>query len=91
MYTLPGNPSGCDSDRPASHDGQGGCHCIVCGRCGRHTGNSNQGHYWAYCNVTHTKREFHFCCPDNCELEAKKIELADTCAAAIAQERWWEE
>lgn len=45
------------------------CRCVICTRCGEHTGNSNQGHFWAYCKVTHTFRAFHFCCPDQCELE----------------------
>lgn len=44
------------------------CRCLVCSRCGRHTGNATQGHYWAWCKVTWEKREFHFCCPDRCEL-----------------------
>lgn len=30
-------------------DGQ--CRCIVCARCGHHTGNSHQGHWWAFCKV----------------------------------------
>lgn len=48
------------------------CRCIVCSRCGRHTGNAHQGHYWAHCKVTKTRREFHLCCPDgNCELETQ--------------------
>ena len=42
---------------------------MVCARCKQHTGNNNQGHYWAFCKVTRTKRQFHFCCPDDCELE----------------------
>ena len=45
------------------------CRCVVCARCGQHTGNSSQGHYWKYCKLTKTMRAFHFCCPDNCELE----------------------
>jgi hypothetical protein len=52
--------------------GDGDCRCMVCGRCGHHTGNSSQGHYWAFCKVTRGIREFHFCCPDGvhgCELE----------------------
>lgn len=28
-----------------------GCRCIVCGRCGHHTGNAHQGHYWRLCKV----------------------------------------
>lgn len=46
------------------------CRCLVCARCGHHTGNTSQGHYWALCSVTRTVREFHFCCPGDCELEA---------------------
>lgn len=69
------NPDGCDSPRPPSqYVGESGvikCRCLICGRCKHHTGDNNQGHYWAYCNVTKTTREFHFCCPDDCELEAK--------------------
>jgi hypothetical protein len=44
------------------------CRCIVCARCGHHTGNANQGHYWAWCKVEQRMRDFHFCCPDDCEL-----------------------
>ncbi len=29
----------------------GTCRCIVCPRCGHHTGNSHQGHYWRTCKV----------------------------------------
>lgn len=50
----------------------GTCRCVVCPRCGHHTGNSHQGHYWKLCKVTRTLRTFHFCCPDlafGCELE----------------------
>lgn len=65
-----GNPPGCDSDKPASWDGAGGCRCMKCHRCDRHTGNSTQGHYWAHCRVTGTTRDFHHCCPGACELEA---------------------
>lgn len=42
---------------------------MTCGRCGRRTGNNTQGHRWAYCTVTLTMREHHFCCPGACELE----------------------
>jgi hypothetical protein len=63
----------CDAPRGASYlnvlTGESFCRCIVCSRCGHHTGNSNQGHYWGVCKVAKTKRELHFCCPDNCELE----------------------
>ena len=66
--SLAGNPPGCDSPVPASQlDGR--CRCVVCGRCGRHAGNSHQGHHWRHCRVTGTMRDPHFCCPDDCELE----------------------
>jgi hypothetical protein len=29
----------------------GSCRCIVCARCGHHTGNAHQGHYWKACKV----------------------------------------
>jgi hypothetical protein len=45
------------------------CRCLYCGRCGEHTGNSHQGHYWGYCKVTKSIREAHFCCPGDCELD----------------------
>lgn len=44
------------------------CRCIVCARCGHHTGNNTQGHYWALCKVTCKVEDFHMCCPDDCEL-----------------------
>jgi hypothetical protein len=44
------------------------CRCIVCPRCYKHTGNAHQGHFWALCKLTKTLREFHLCCPGNCEL-----------------------
>lgn len=47
-----------------------GCRCIVCSRCGHHTGNSNQGHYWAWCKVSAQREGFHHCCPGNCEINA---------------------
>lgn len=65
--------SECDAPDGGRYYGPNGtivCRCIVCSRCGHHTGNSNQGHYWAYCKVTKSKRDFHLCCPDDCELEA---------------------
>lgn len=62
-------PENCDAEAPSMLDGH--CRCMICGRCGHHTGNGHQGHYWKYCKVTKTMREFHFCCPDDCELEAK--------------------
>lgn len=49
-------------------DGTTACRCIVCARCGRHTGNATQGHYWGFCDVTKKIEKFHFCCPGNCEL-----------------------
>lgn len=69
--------AGCDAANPsvyAEGDPAGGpityvCRCGICGRCGRHTGNATQRHYWARCKVTKTMRDFHFCCPGNCELE----------------------
>jgi hypothetical protein len=61
----------CNATSPSIyHDGeQYVCRCLVCGRCGKHTGNSSQGHYWKWCMVTGTMRTFHFCCPGDCELE----------------------
>lgn len=52
---------------------------MVCARCGKHTGNNTQGHHWSLCKVyvaqgkglSGSMRESHFCCPDDCELEAK--------------------
>lgn len=29
----------------------GTCRCIVCPRCGHHTGNAHQGHFWGLCKV----------------------------------------
>lgn len=48
-----------------------GCRCLVCSRCGHHTGNTSQGHYWSYCKVTRQDERFHMCCPDDCELIAE--------------------
>jgi len=48
-----------------------GCRCLVCARCGHHTGNNNQGHFWSWCKVTRSTGNFHFCCPGDCELEAR--------------------
>lgn len=66
-------PEGCDSLYPPNtyRDNEGviRCRCLVCSRCKRHTGNNNQGHYWAHCSATGTVREFHFCCPGDCQLE----------------------
>lgn len=65
-------PNGCDSPYPPSlyrnADGTTVCRCVVCGRCGHHTGNTHQGHYWAYCKVTKQQEAFHFCCPGDCEI-----------------------
>jgi hypothetical protein len=47
----------------------GSCRCLICARCGHHTGNANQGHHWSLCRVTLTERAPHFCCPGDCELE----------------------
>jgi hypothetical protein len=68
--------SGCDAENPGIYmqpDGSYACRCMVCGRCNHHTGNSNQGHYWAHCKVTRTIRDFHFCCPGDCELEVEAV------------------
>lgn len=71
------NAPGCDAEIPSLYFSMGKdgapyivCRCMVCGRCGRHTGNSHQGHYWSACTVTGSIREPHFCCPGDCELEA---------------------
>lgn len=52
-------------------DGTTVCRCVVCPRCGHHTGNSHQGHNWGFCTVTRTVRAAHFCCGNEfgCELE----------------------
>jgi hypothetical protein len=45
---------GCDAERPPVYsDGHGGytCRCLICARCGHHTGNNTQGHFWRLCNV----------------------------------------
>lgn len=60
---------GCDAENPSVYI-DGSCRCLVCGRCGHHTGNGTQGHYWSFCKVTGKREEFHFCCPDDCELLA---------------------
>lgn len=68
------NPPGCDAAEfggAASFSPDGSCRCLVCARCGHHTGNSHQGHYWAWCSITRSLRDHHFCCPDRefgCEL-----------------------
>jgi len=59
-------------DLPLSHQGgecpTGECHRYGshCGRCGGCSGY--RGHYWGWCSVTKDHSEFHFCCPDDCEL-----------------------
>lgn len=49
----------------------------TCARCQQHCG-SYQGHYWAYCKITHEVGAFHFCCPDKCELHPPTSEEATT-------------
>lgn len=65
---------GCDAETPTVYmvEGQFACRCMICPRCNHHTGNSHQGHYWAFCKVTGKMEEFHFCCPDDCELQGGK-------------------
>jgi hypothetical protein len=78
----------CDAESPTCYampDGTVSCRCIICHRCGRHTGNSNQGHYWARCKVTKTIRDFHFCCPDDCELEAKAAAVRATAEVLLSE------
>lgn len=63
----------CDDPTATRNILTGQCRCTVCARCHHHTGNSHQGHWWKFCKVTRTMREFHFCCEDpayGCELEA---------------------
>lgn len=77
-----GNSTICDAKDASVYmnaDGSRGCRCMICGNCGKHTGNGSQGHYWNYCKVTGSFREFHFCCPDACELESgeQPIEFID--------------
>lgn len=69
----------CDAENPSVYvlrieNGEPvyGCRCMVCARCNKHTGNSHQGHFWAYCSSTRTMLEFHFCCTNDCELDAKE-------------------
>lgn len=66
---------GCDYPNPSVYQSRSGfiCRCIVCGRCGHHTGNTTQGHFWAFCDVTKTFRDFHRCCPGDCELESQDV------------------
>lgn len=74
--TGPDPDAPCDAPNGGSYmmiDGKIRCRCTVCARCGHHTGNSHQGHYWGFCKVTRTVREGHFCCEDpayGCALEA---------------------
>ena len=53
LAPVPG--SACDAGAGASYyntpDGTTVCRCVVCARCGHHTGNSHQGHYWRACKV----------------------------------------
>lgn len=43
----------------------GRCRCTICARCGHHTGNSHQGHYWKWCKQEgQMLDDWHFCCPD---------------------------
>jgi hypothetical protein len=52
---APARGSACDAGAGASAyqapDGSIVCRCVVCPRCGHHTGNSHQGHYWRACKV----------------------------------------
>lgn len=84
VNNLPFPVPGCDAENPSvypigiSANGEViyGCRCMVCGRCNKHTGNSNQGHYWAWCKVRREMLDFHFCCDDDCELEnGKEVSL----------------
>ena len=70
----PAPGSVCDADAPSVYqmpDGTVACRCVVCPRCGQHTGNAHQGHYWGWCKVTGTIRAGHFCCGNEfgCELD----------------------
>ena len=73
---APAPGSECDAESPSAYMMPGGgmaCRCMVCPRCHHHTGNSHQGHYWAYCRARRGPQQFHFCCDDpayGCELEA---------------------
>jgi hypothetical protein len=50
-----GDDSPCDAAEYGAHPSMsmldGRCRCVVCARCGHHTGNSHQGHYWKSCQV----------------------------------------
>lgn len=50
------------------------CRCVVCPRCNMHTGNSTQGHFWAWCKVTESRRDYHWCCEESCSLEVGDAE-----------------
>ena len=76
LAQIPGEGA-CDSpaaSRMQMPDGTVVCRCVVCPRCGHHTGNSHQGHHWGMCKVTGTVRVPHFCCGNEfgCELEPAK-------------------
>jgi hypothetical protein len=64
----------CDAPDGGVYMGPGGtfiCRCIICPRCGHHTGNNTQGHFWTWCKVVKNLGQVavpHFCCPDDCEL-----------------------
>lgn len=47
------------------------CRCIVCARCERHTGNNLLGHYTTCCQNRDVRQQVHFCCPGDCELDAR--------------------
>jgi hypothetical protein len=63
----------CDAEAPSAYIGPDRttivCRCMICARCGHHTGNNTQGHWWSFCSITGTFRGHHLCCPDDCELE----------------------
>jgi hypothetical protein len=61
----------CDAPGPVSRERDGSCRCLICERCGHHTGNTSQGHYWGHCHVTRKIEAFHFCCPGDCALHPK--------------------
>lgn len=59
---------------PKKCTGQCGSQGVHCGRCGVCSGW--QGCYTSMCNLTtdDIPGEFHFCCPDDCELAARIAE-----------------
>lgn len=71
----------------ATRDRSGKCRCLVCSRCGHHTGNSHQGHYWSYCKVTKKVERFHFCCPDDCELISPNEQSLEGLVSGIVSDR----